>query len=390
MPAYPAGQKSPRPRLDPVVAKARNMVAALLGISSTGRIRPAAEPPLVLVACSGGPDSLALAAVAAFFVHRGEVRVGAVVVDHQLQPGSAEVAAGAAAALRGLGLDPVQIRTVDVAHDGDGPEASARTARYGALDEAARELGASEVLLGHTLDDQAESVLLGLVRGSGTRSLAGIPQRRGIYLRPLLGLRREETLEICDTLGLDPWHDPTNADPAFMRSRVRTVVLPFLAEQLGAGIAPSLYRSARILAADADYLDELAGAEFARLAEQLPAPAGDEDKNNDDGAPAWAADATAPQRLLQELPQEVRLPEDALRALAPALRQRVLALAVVALGGSQPSYERLLAAQSLLERRGSAGPVELAGKVSVSRIPRSQGSPHEGSGYGKLVFRRNA
>lgn len=376
----------PRRRLDPLVAKARNLVAELLGLSSSGKVRArrnndgqdnagqnnagqtgkAEELPLVLVACSGGPDSLALAAVAAFFARRGEARVGAVVVDHQLQPGSAAVAAQAAEALRALGLDPVQVRAVEVRHDGGGPEASARTARYKALDAAAAELGASAVLLGHTLDDQAESVLLGLARGSGTRSLAGIRERRGIYLRPFLDLRREETLELCNLLGLEPWHDPTNADPAFLRSRARTVVLPFLEEQLGPGIAASLHRSARILAADADYLDHLAGAEYDRLIERVPVGV----------------------RTMPRL--ELRLPEDALRALAPALRQRVLALAAVELGGNQPSFERLRSAEALLARKGSAGPVQLAGKVAVSRISRSQGIPHDGSGYGKLVFRRNA
>ncbi|WP_427016108.1 tRNA lysidine(34) synthetase TilS [Pseudarthrobacter sp. P1] len=361
-----SGGGRPRPRLDPVVAKARNLVAALLGISSTGKVRPVPDPPLVLVACSGGPDSLALAAVAAFFAHRGEIRVGAVVVDHRMQPGSAAVADAAARTLRGLGLDPVQIRAVDVEHDGAGPEAAARTARYGALDAAAVELGAVVVLLGHTLDDQAESVLLGLARGSGTRSLAGIRERRGSYLRPFLDLRRAETLAICEVLGLEPWHDPTNTDPAFTRSRARTVVLPFLEAQLGPGIAASLHRSARILAADADYLDQLASDEFERLVERVPVGV----------------------RTLPRL--ELRLPEDGLRGLAPALRHRVLALAAVALGGNQPSFERLLAAEALLARCGSAGPVELAGKVTVSRISRSQSIPHDGSSYGKLVFRRNA
>ncbi|WP_371130892.1 tRNA lysidine(34) synthetase TilS [Arthrobacter sp. SDTb3-6] len=353
----------PRRRLDPTVGKARTLVGGLLGLSTTGKHHPVDNPPLVLVGCSGGPDSLALAAVAAFFATRGEVRVGAVVVDHQMQPGSADVAGRTAETLRGLGLDPVQVRTVDVEHDGGGPEAAARAARFTALDAAARELGAETVLLGHTLDDQAESVLLGLARGSGTRSLAGMRERRGLYARPFLKLRRDETLAICNALGLEPWHDPANSDPAYLRVRVRHTVLPFLAAELGPGVTESLARTAGILGHDADFLDALAGDEFARIAQLAPAGA--------------------------DWPEEVSLAEDALRELAPALRMRVLARAVVALGGYQPSQERLGAAEALLARRGSAGPVQMAGKVSAWRLSRSAAVPHEGHGYGKLVFRRS-
>ncbi len=357
------GSTRPRRRLDPTVGKARAMVAGLLGLATTGRHRPVEHPPLVLVGCSGGPDSLALAAVTAFFAGRGEIRAGAVVVDHQMQPGSADVAARTAEQLRALGLEPVQVRRVDVAHDGGGPEAAARAARFAALDAAARELGAETVLLGHTLDDQAESVLLGLARGSGTRSLAGMRPRRGMYARPFLQLRRDETLAICRALDLEPWHDPANSDDAYLRVRVRHTVLPFLAAELGPGVAESLARTAGILGHDADFLDGLADQEFARIAQ--PGPPG------------------------AETPDEVSLPEDALRALAPALRMRVLARAVVVLGGYQPSQERLGAAEALLERKGSAGPVQMAGKVGAWRISRSQAVPHDGPGYGKLVFRRS-
>ncbi|MCY0904172.1 tRNA lysidine(34) synthetase TilS [Arthrobacter sp. H14-L1] len=364
-------QGPPRPRLDPVVGKARKAVGDLLGVATTGRLRQEAQRassgearPLILVACSGGPDSLALAAVAAFLGRRGEIRVGAVIVDHQLQPHSRAVAEATAGILRGIGLDPVEISSVTSTQVGTGPEAAARHARYAALDEAAARLNARTVLLGHTLDDQAESVLLGLARGSGTRSLAGIPQRRRIYLRPFLGLRRTETLQICAAEGLQPWHDPTNDDPVFLRSRVRTRVLPYLEDELGPGIAQSLYRSARILAQDADYLDQQAAVEYHRLSE------------------VHGTDSAAS--------REVRISEEDLRALPAALRQRVLALAVVGLGGEQPSFERLLAAEALLARRGSAGPVELAGGVSVYRQPRRASVPQDRSGYGKLVFRRNA
>jgi tRNA(Ile)-lysidine synthase len=334
----------------------------------------AGYPERVLVACSGGPDSLALAAVASYFSRRGHVdghpvTVGAVVVDHQLQPGSASVAATTAETLQELGLSPVVVRTVEVAATGVGPEAAARDARHAALEAVADETGAGAILLGHTLDDQAEQVLLGLARGSGTRSLAGMRAVRGRLLRPFLGLRRAETLEICEVEGLDPWHDPSNADPAYARSRTRTEVLPMLEEKLGPGVAESLARTASILQSDADYLEELADSTFERLAE-------------------WSGTT-------------VSLPEAELGKLAPAIRFRVIAKAAAAVGGQQPSYQRLLAAEALLRRKGSAGPVELPGGVSAYRLSLAQilaqehrgseqGSsrvPREAARCGKLVFR---
>src|SRR5437868_2912388 len=154
-----------------------------------------ADRPLTLVACSGGADSLALAAAAAFEGPKCGWRVGGVTVDHGLQPGAAGRAAAVAALLADLGLQPVEVATVDVGGAG-GPEAAARTARYDALDRLAARMGARTVLLGHTLDDQAETVLLGLARGSGTRSLAGMADTSGTdgrYRRPLLGLDRATT-----------------------------------------------------------------------------------------------------------------------------------------------------------------------------------------------------
>ncbi|MHA7280163.1 tRNA lysidine(34) synthetase TilS [Arthrobacter sp. MDT2-2] len=311
--------------------------------------------PLVLVACSGGPDSLALAAVAAHLAQTGRCRVGAVVVDHGLQPSSAATAAAAAGTARELGLDPVEVHRVAVDREGMGPEAAARSARYAALDEAAERLGASAVLLGHTLDDQAEQVLLGLARGSGTRSLSGMPARRGLYVRPFLELRRADTEAICDFYGLDPWHDPTNLDPAFARSRVRGQVLPFLEEQLGPGIASALARTARILGQDADHLEHLSAEAYAALRAE-----------GDDGT--------------------LLLPEEGLKALPAALRQRVLALAALELGAFQPSFERLRAAESLLDRKGSAGPVQLGGKVSVHRQVRGRAVLRGEPSYGNLVL----
>jgi tRNA(Ile)-lysidine synthase len=154
-------------------------------------------------------------------------------------------------------MNPVLSRAVTVVGDG-GPEAAARAARYQALADAAAETGAKAVLLGHTLDDQAETVLLGLARGSGARSLAGMPPRRGVFRRPLLGLRRAVTRDACAALGLDPWQDPHNSDRRYARVRVRLDALPALEAALGPGVAEALARTAGQLRADADVLETLA------------------------------------------------------------------------------------------------------------------------------------
>ena len=161
-----------RPRLTPAIADLRRAVRTSL---APLRVEPVETSPtaLVLVALSGGPDSLALAAATAFEAPRAGLLAGAVIVDHGLQPGSVDAAARAAQQAADLGLAPVIIAEVTVGTDG-GPESAARTARYAALEEAARDSGAAAILLGHTLDDQAETVLLGLASGSGPTSLQGM------------------------------------------------------------------------------------------------------------------------------------------------------------------------------------------------------------------------
>jgi len=242
-------QSERRRRLTPAIADVRRAVRDVL------RAEPA--PEFVLVGLSGGADSLALAAATAFEARRAGVRAGAVVVDHRLQPGSADVAAAAAEQADRLGLTPVLVLTVDVG-SGGGPEAAARTARYAAFDRALAETGANAVLLGHTLDDQAETVLLGLARGSGPTSLRGMSVRNGLYLRPILGIRREQTHQFCVDSGLTPWHDPQNDDAHYARVRVRQTVLPLLEHELGPGISEALVRTADALREDSDALDELA------------------------------------------------------------------------------------------------------------------------------------
>lgn len=281
---------------EPAVAEVRRAVRGALADAPPGA--------LVLAACSGGADSLALAAALAFTAPRAGLRGGAVTVDHGLQAGSAAHAERVTATLHGLGLDPVECRTVMVDGAG-GPEAAARTARYAALAETAREHEAWAVLLGHTRDDQAETVLLGLARGSGARSLSGMPvaatSGHGVrYLRPLLGLPRGTTRRACAALDLSPWDDPHNDDPAYRRVRVRHRVLPVLEAELGPGVAAALARTAGLLRDDADALDAWAGREAARAAH---------------------AEGGLDVKILAELPRAVRtrvLRRAALAAGAPA------------------------------------------------------------------------
>ncbi|MDM4721285.1 tRNA lysidine(34) synthetase TilS [Micromonospora sp. WMMA1363] len=226
-------------------------------------------PGPVLVACSGGADSLALAAATAFVAPRLDRVAGLVTIDHGLQDGSAERAAAVVAWAREAGLDPVESIRVDVAGRPGGPEAAAREARYQALADVAGRLRASALLTGHTRDDQAETVLLALARGAGPRGLAGMPARRELagipLLRPLLEVSREQTRTACVALGLDPWVDPHNADPSFARARVRGDVLPALVRALGPGVLDNLARTARLVAADNEALDDLAAAALAAV-----------------------------------------------------------------------------------------------------------------------------
>ena len=290
----------------------------------------------VLVACSGGADSLALAAAAAFVAPRSGLRAGAVVVDHGLQPGSNAVAVTAAAQCEGLGLRPVLLERVVVTERGAGPEAQARTARLEALEATARRVGAVAVLLGHTLDDQAETVLLGLVRGAGARSLAGMATRRGVFRRPVLGLRREVVRAACGAAGLEPWEDPTNTDRALTRARVRADVLPALEAQLGPGVSAALARTADALRDDADLLDALAGE--LGVAARVPSSA-------------------------------LSLDVAVLAAAPAALRRRVLRAAALEAGAPATDLTRahVLAVEALVTGWHGQGPISLPRVDAVRR-----------------------
>lgn len=276
----------------------------------------------VAAAVSGGADSLALAAALAF-ERPGSL---ALVVDHGLQEGSDEVARAAAEQCRSLGLDPeVLSRRTAPASTRGGPEAAARELRYWVLERAADRHGLAAVLLGHTRDDQAETVLLGLARGSGARALAGMAASRGAFRRPLLELDRATVRQSCTEAGLKPWEDPHNRDPAYARVRVRRDVLPVLEDALGPGVAGALARSAGQLREDADALDA----------------------------------------LTPDLPQQPSCTE--LSDLPAALRARALKRWAEGLCGRALTAAHVEALRALVESWSGQGPVALPGGVEVRR-----------------------
>ncbi|QFG67615.1 tRNA lysidine(34) synthetase [Ornithinimicrobium pratense] len=334
------------------------------------------EGALVLVGCSGGADSLALLAATAFVAPRAGLRVGTVIVDHGLQPGSSRVADSVAVTAYSLLTEqgPVEVVGAQVEQTGAGPEADARRARYAAFGRTADRLGAMALLLGHTLDDQAEQVLLGLARGSGARSLAGMPRSRVlsdhsacsvgtcdvfgedfarvlsgrmacpvgggsesegggrvVLGRPLLGVSRAQTQDACAELGLVPWQDPHNEDPRFARVRVRRA-LADLEKDLGPGLGRNLARTAALLRDDADALDEACEAAYREL-----------------GDPPWTVGRLA--------------------SLPRALRTRLWRRLALAAGspGTDLTSEHLLAVDGLVTAWRGQGPLSLPGGVRAWR-----------------------
>ncbi|MGW4243629.1 tRNA lysidine(34) synthetase TilS [Nocardia sp. NPDC004722] len=291
---------------------------------------------VVAVALSGGADSLALTAAACA---EAEV-VDALIVDHGLQAGSAEVAADAVAVAQRLGCRSARVLTVSVGTEG-GLEAAARQARYAALDEARQGL---PVLLGHTLDDQAETVLLGLARGSGARSIRGMAEFDSPWGRPLLGVRRSVTRELCGDLGINPWEDPHNSAPEFTRVRLRGEVLPLLEEVLGGGVAAALARTAAQLREDGEVLDGLAKG------------------------------------LLDDAREGDALYIETLATVAPALRRRVIRAWLLERGAKSLTDSKLRAVEALVTQWRGQGGVAVGGSPSGTRLVAARE-------HGRLILR---
>lgn len=285
----------------------------------------------VVVACSGGADSLALLAATVFEGGKAGWHILGATVDHGLQDGSAAHATRVVEQMAALGADETLSARVSVEGGGLGPEAAARQARYAVLEEVAERFGAAAVLLGHTRDDQAETVLLGLSRGSGGRSLAGMRRAFDHYRRPLLDVGRADTVTACQVEGIDFWEDPHNADPRFTRSRVRSRVLPVLEEELGPGVTAALARTADQLRADMELLDDVADAAYAELAGTLAV--------------------------------------EALEAQPPSLRRRVLRLAALDAGSpaSELFHEHVLAMEALVTDWHGQQWVDLPGHLRLLR-----------------------
>lgn len=315
--------------LDPARAAVRQAVREVVSAPTVRR---------VLVACSGGADSIALLAATVFEGNQAGTYVVGVTVDHGLQEDSAEHAAEVVEQMAALGVDETASIRVTVDPGPSGVEAGAREARYVALGRLADHFDAEVVLLGHTLDDQAESVLLGLARGSGGRSLQGM--RRSfrddggpVYARPLLGLTREQTEAACRADGIEWWEDPHNADPRFLRSRVRHEVLPVLERELGPGVAEALARTADQLRDDMAALDD------------------------------WAA------RELDEVRVEGGFETSALETFAGALQTRVVRLAAIEAGAipSELTREHVLAVVEIVYGARDHRQIQLPGHVTAYR-----------------------
>ncbi len=286
----------------------------------------------VLVAASGGADSSALAAALLLECKTKSIKVIALIIDHGLQKNSADVTHETKRTLTKIGYENIEIRRVSVEIT-DGLEASARRARYQALSDVANSHNAVAVFLGHTRDDQAETVLLGLARGSGSRSLSGMASRVDRYRRPLLTITRAQTEAACEEAGIKFWQDPHNQSMEFTRVRVREVVLPTMEKEIGPGISDALARSAKLLRDDADALDYLSDEIFSIL-------------------------------------EPASLEVSKLESQPRAIRTRILRRAIYLAGAPQGSLsaEHIEPVEALITAWKGQGPISLPGGVTVARI----------------------
>jgi tRNA(Ile)-lysidine synthase len=284
----------------------------------------------VLVAVSGGADSLLLAHCLKLEGSEQALNISAVIIDHQLQEQSGDIALKTKMKLLEMGIPEVHVTKVEIVKK-DGLEADARTARYEALTEFASKEQVSAIFLGHNQDDLAESVLLGLTQGAGTKSLAGMTKQRDLYFRPFLSLSREEIVAACAEAHIEYWSDPHNDDERFTRVKIRKQVLPLMESQLGPGIKEALARSARIFREDSDALDTLTEEIFATIADP----------------------GSIEVELLERLPV--------------ALRKRVIRRALARLGATRISAEHLDWVEALIGQWHGQGAVALPAGVTARR-----------------------
>jgi tRNA(Ile)-lysidine synthase len=292
------------------------------------------SPGHYLVALSGGGDSLALAWALSKEAPALHLPLGAVIVDHQLQEGSSEIAQRAAETVAQWGLSPAIIKRVSVGDQG-GPEEAARAARYGAFREAMRETGARGVILAHTKDDQAETVVLGMGRGSGPSALKGMAAREGTYHRPLLRLSRKTLRTALVDAGIEWWDDPHNENERYARVRVRNRVLPVWEEELGPGISDALSRTASLFRQDSDALDSFAQVFVAEHVEASN-------------------------------PSERSVSVQALMEQPAAVHTRALRMMVIAVGGSAPSFAQMDQILTVLRNWRGQSALDLSG-VTLER-----------------------
>jgi tRNA(Ile)-lysidine synthase len=312
----------------------------LVGVSTSNtpnlwEIRKALKPFLndltqtVLFGCSGGADSMALAI--ALFAECGGEKVIPVVVDHGLQPNSDQITVKVATQLKTIGYKRVETAVAQVIVT-DGLEASARRARYKVFHQFIDSYQPKYFFLAHTLNDQAETALLGLARGSGARSLSGMATQNNFFVRPLLKITRQMSEAACTEAGIDFWSDPHNQDLKFARVRVRKNVLPILEENLGPGVTEALARTADLLRDDADALDGFANEFFTQID-----------------------------------PKNLKISD--LERLPKAIRSRVLRLAIYQVGAPLGSLtaEHIEAAEALISNWHGQKEVSLPGNVKLLR-----------------------
>ena len=293
----------------------------------------------VLVGCSGGADSLALVWTTLVVGKRLELKVGAIIVDHQLIPESNDVALNAKKQCEELGIQEVIIKKVNVEHNHEGLEAAARIARYEAFENVLHETNAQAILLAHTQDDQAETVLMRLTRGSGAKSLSGMAQVSGKYIRPFLHLRKKLVHDSLDLIGLKAWQDPANTDHQFLRVKVRHELMPKIVEVLGESAISSLDKTSQLLRLDNQALEELAQQFFESQKDV---------KTNG-----------------LEISELEKLPE--------AIRTRVLRIFAIA-SGVHPgpfSFEHIEAIDALVKNWHGQGNVDLPGFIQATRVDGS-------------------